>query len=278
MSQANSLDLFARFIEKELGIVYSKNNQFQLQNRLEEIAKILGTNVDGLHQLAAKGITGHLAQLLLDFATNNETSFFRDPKVFRAIAEKIVPAFHQKNPAVPMRIWSAACSFGQEPYTLAMICHQYQEKNPTFSWEIVCTDCSERALDRARKGTFSQLEIQRGLPAALLVKYFTKGADDYWTVKPVLQQNTRYFKQNLLDPMESLGRFDLVLCRNVLIYQRVESKAKVVERIRTMLSKDGCLILGAGESLLGIVETYQHLDFEGVVVYRPKPQAQQQAA
>ena len=177
---------FAKYIERELGIVYSDFNYYQLENRLQEIVRILGLkDVTELHHTALKSISNDLKQLLLDVATNNETSFFRDPKVFRSLQKEILPGLFEKT-SEKVRIWSAASSFGQEPYTLALLATEHTKPSPHLlnNLEILATDISSRALERAQSGKYSQLEVQRGLAAALMIQYFTKDDQNFWTISP----------------------------------------------------------------------------------------------
>lgn len=273
------LKLFARFIESELGIVYSEANYFQLQSRLDEITSILGLkDVQALFDLARNGFTGQLKQCLLDRATNNETSFFRDPKIFTAISRFILPELMRTPRTLPIRIWSAASSFGQEPYTLAMLCHELMETNPSLKVEIIATDISERALKRASEGVYSQLEVQRGLSAKHLVKYFEKSTDDYWKVRPIIRRLVEFRQQNLLHSFSQLGTFDLVLCRNVLIYQSVENKREILARLAQSMSSKSFILLGAGESLLGLSDHFTQAQFEGAFFYQPSAQPVKKAA
>jgi len=261
------LKFFASYIEVELGIVYAEHNYFQLQNRLEEISRLIGVpDLSTLHAVATKGIAGDFRNLLLDTATNNETSFFRDAKVFRAL-ESFFRG--QKTGGSPMRIWSAASSTGQEALTLAMTIRELGADGPQ-GFSITGTDISERALKKARAATYSQLEIQRGLPSKLLVKYFTKSAADEWTASALLTANTTFQSMNLKAPFPFREPFDLVLCRNVLIYQKVESKREILARIEKTIKPGGMLVLGSGESLIGLSDGFELESLEGAVVYRKK--------
>lgn len=265
----DQLVFFAKYIERELGIVYSDSNYFQLQNRLEEIIKQLGMkDSEELWKKCQIGIEGQLKQLLLDVATNNETSFFRDPKIFKAIENYVLPQWLKKTSGGVLNIWSAACSFGQEVYSLSMLLNEYKLKAPSLQWRIFATDIAERALKKSKSATYSQLEVQRGLSAAQLVKYFDKGEQNNWVIKKEFQRNIEFRKQNLLDPFTGVGSFDLVLCRNVLIYQRVENKKNVLERVAKQLNPGGHLILGAGESLMGVTDAFQQVQAESVIFYQ----------
>jgi chemotaxis protein methyltransferase CheR len=268
---------FAKYIESALGIVYAEHNYFQLQNRLEEIAKLLSIeSIEELFTLAESGITGPFKQLLLDLATNNETSFFRDPKVFKAIENVVLPSFLQNEPqGSQFRIWSGASSTGQEALSLAMLISEFNlkgQKNIPFS--ILGTDISERILLRAKKADYSQLEVQRGLPTPYLLKYFQKNDQDRWTANATLTSHIQFNKQNLLAPLAFAQKFHLILLRNVLIYQALPSKIEILKRVTEMLAPGGFLILGSGESLLGLSSDYNQTAYEGAVIYLKKESRQ----
>ncbi len=173
--QPNQLAYFAKFIEAELGIVYSESNYYQLQNRLTEIARALQLpDAEALYREAQIKMSAHMRQLLLDIATNNETSFFRDPKVFKAIETHMSPVLSERmKTGQPLKVWSAACSSGQEPLTLSMLFREIcRSASLNCTVDITATDIASHILDRAKNARFSQLEVQRGLPAAMMVRYF----------------------------------------------------------------------------------------------------------
>jgi chemotaxis protein methyltransferase CheR len=270
------VEFFAGFIEKELGIVYSESNFFQLKNRLDEITKMRQLkSVDELLAIAEKSMPSDLKQLVLDVATNNETSFFRDAKLFQAIKNEVIPDLAQAGGQQPLRVWSAACSSGQEPYTLAMLLSEFAEVNqPGLRFEIFASDISSRILAKARAARYSQLEVQRGLPANLMIKYFTKDADDYWTLKKPLQDRVRFERFNLLDSFAALASFDLILCRNVLIYQNVENKKRIIKKLASLLKPTSYLVLGSGESMIGLCDDFESVKFSDALVYRLKKSSQ----
>ena len=268
------LKYFSSYIEKEVGIIYSDHNAFQLRNRLEEIAKMMGeASINTLYASAQKGIAGAFKQMLLDVATNNETSFFRDPKVFRAIEQTVLPALLESGSGTKkeIKIWSAASSTGQEAVSLAILLEEQKAKlKDSFSFRIVGSDISERVLSKAREGLYSQLEVQRGLPAALMIKYFSKDERDRWAVRPAIRQKMEFRRQNLKESFTQIGKFGLILCRNVLIYQNVESKKEILDRVSEQLEPGGFLILGSGESLIGLSQDYHQVAVDGAVIYRKK--------
>ena len=267
------LSYFAKMIEKELGIIYAEHNYFQLQNRLEGIAKLMGVpSIQELYDSAQKGIAPAFKQLLLDVATNNETSFFRDPRIYKTMENVFLPAFLENNSSQKkLKIWSAASSTGQEALSVAMMIKEWNLKNgKNLDFSIIGTDISQRVLAQAKSAKYSQLEVQRGLPTPLLIKYFTKDLEDKWTAKPDLIRHTSFRTLNLKEHFNFAEPFDLVLCRNVLIYQNVEGKKDILNRIKTQMDMNAFLVLGSGESLLGLSEDFEQKQNEGAVIYKKK--------
>lgn len=268
------LDFFAEFIKKESGIVYEKSNHYQLEQRLEKIADQLSLkdSTELFLKASREGIVGDFKMLLLDQATNNETSFFRDPKIYNAFEKHILPKICEDHPkALLYRIWSCATSFGQEPYSLAMLVTDFANARPGIPrFEIQGTDYSETAVKRTKEGRYSQLEVQRGLPTPLLVKHFTKSEDNYWTLSPAIRSMVSVKKYNLLDSFAGMGLFHVIFCRYVLIYQDVEKKKDIIQRIVKQLAPKGFLVLGASESALGLSSELDQVLFDGVVFYQKK--------
>lgn len=261
---------FAKFIEKELGIIYVEANYFQLEHRLRDIATQLGfASTDELYHKARGGITGSMKSLLLDLATNNETSFFRDASVFKALSSHIIPTLMQDSFKSVINIWSAASSSGQEIYSIAMEIEEMRKTNPKIPMvRFLASDVSDTILKRARTGAYSQIEIQRGLPAKMMIEYFTKNPEDQWQVKSHLQSMMTFKKINLLEEWGDIGKFDVIFIRNVLIYQNVENKKKVIENIYQRLNPKGFLILGAAESLFGVSERFKQIAVDKAIVYQ----------
>lgn len=276
--QPEILSFFAKYVERELGIIYAEHNFFQLQTRLEEIAsmqKLAG--VEGLYEVVKAGcVAPSLRQVILDIATNNETSFFRDPRVFSAIESVVVPDIVKKIPAgEKMRIWSAASSYGQEAFSTAILIREMMRNSAASlpDYEISATDISARVLDRAKTGRYSQLEVGRGLTPDLLSRYFRQEDENFWTVSSELQSRVSFRQQNLKEPFATAQKFHLILCRNVLIYQRVESKIEILNRLNACLHPEGYLILGAGENLIGLSDAFELVPADGCVLYRPQARA-----
>jgi chemotaxis protein methyltransferase CheR len=268
------LKYFADFIEKELGIVYAPMNYFQLDQRIEKIAQYLGLKsaIEVYDKSIKEGIFGDFKQYMLDIATNNETSFFRDPKVFQSIEKTILPQILTATPKPSLyRIWCAASSFGQEPYSMAMLVHEFSKLNPTGPrFEIIGTDIADHALKRCNEAKYSQLEIQRGLSAARMIQNFTKTEDNYWILKPEVKNLLKFKKQNLLEPYLGMGTFNIILCRYVLIYQDQVRKKAIIEKLEKCLVPGGYLILGASESALGLTSTLEQVSLDGAIAYRKK--------
>lgn len=266
------LGFFAKYIEEQIGIIYSETNWFQLEHRLGDIVTLLGfSNLEELWKKAQTGIYGEMRDLLLDLATNNETSFFRDSSLFDAIVRDIVPEMKARNPRLStVRFWSAAGSTGQEACSVAMSMEQARLKDALFpDYDIFVTDISDRVLKRAREGCYSQLEVQRGLPTRFLLEYFEKEGESTWKIKSKITQKFTFKKINLLEPFPSeVGVYDIILCRNVLIYQSLENKASVVNKLLKCLSPQGYLVLGAAESMLGVSTHFKQIHFGTAVVYQ----------
>lgn len=226
-------------------------------------------NLGDLWNRVSGGTDRAICSQVLDISTNNETSFFRDKNVFQAFELNAVPEILNRFGSDSLKIWCAACSTGQEPYSLSMILNESAVKLGLKFWEILATDFSDRALERAKSGKYSQIEIQRGLPANKLIRYFDKSSSDEWVIRQELQTHIRFQKQNLLEPTVS-GEFEIIFLRNMLIYQSVENKKKIVEEVAKRLKRNGCLFLGGAESLMGISNSFEQVSSQGAFFYRKK--------
>jgi len=203
---------------------------------------------------------------IVDALTTNETSWFRDGEPFKALTGTILPELMPNRSANRhLRIWSAACSSGQEPYSISMALGEQMPAGWTY--EIVATDISTEMLDRAQAGLFSQLEVNRGLPAAMLVRHFERDGAN-WRVSPALQKPITFKRLNLAAPLPPMPHFDVVFLRNVLIYFDVETKRAVLNRVSNLLRPDGWLFLGSAETTIGIDDRFERVPAGRTSAYR----------
>jgi chemotaxis protein methyltransferase CheR len=203
-----------------------------------------------------KGGAEALTSDVVEAMTTNETFFFRDKIPFDHLKEAILPALSQARAARrSLRIWCAASSTGQEPYSIAML---VKETAALSGWrvEIVATDLSQAVLEKSKAGVFSQFEVQRGLPIQMLVKYFKQNGD-LWQLNADIRAMVQHRQLNLLQDFSPLGKFDIIFCRNVLIYFDQDTKASIFERLSKQLEPDGALALGAAESVVGITDAFK---------------------
>lgn len=255
MNEAEYASICA-FVQKHSGIVLGENKAYLIESRLEPVVqKFELGNVSNLARqltLAAPD----LRQAVVDAMTTNESFFFRDTTPFTAFEQTILPALAKaRRTTGRIRIWCAAASTGQEPYSLAMILSQKKHLWAGLQVEIIGTDLSTHALERAKQGRYTQFEVQRGLPVQLLVAYFRQEGSA-WVVSDEIKRMVRFSQQNLLQPLAALGTMDVVFCRNVLIYFDVATKAKVLSSIRSIMRPDSYLVLGAAETLMGITDSF----------------------
>jgi chemotaxis protein methyltransferase CheR len=259
--KVEDFDLFAKIVYQRSGLVLTKEKAYLLDSRLMPVAR--RWNLKDLGELAGVLRTRMDESLLADITdamTTNESSFFRDQKPFDQFRQIVLPKFLQARAATRrLRIWSAACSNGQEPYSLAMILDEEASKMPGWNVEIVATDLCRDVLEKAKQGLYTQFEVQRGLPITMLVKHFTQ-VGDKWQISKAMQSKVKFQPFNLLESMASLGQFDIVFCRNVLIYFDPPTKAKVLEGIARQMPPDGILYLGGAETVLGVTQAFKPLE------------------
>lgn len=253
----DDFDFLAKLVKDSSGLVLTKDKAYLLESRLMPVARKRGFK--GLDELVSKLRLGDraLAEDVTEAMTTNESFFFRDQKPFDQFRQVVLPnLLKTRATKKSFRIWCAAASSGQEPYSLAMILKEEAAKLAGWRTEIVGTDISRDILQKARAGLYSQFEVQRGLPIQLLVKYFKK-RDDQWEIDPAIRAMVQYKEWNLLQDLRALGTFDVVFCRNVLIYFDQPTKAKVLESMAKQMSDDGVLYLGGAETVLGISDKFK---------------------
>jgi chemotaxis protein methyltransferase CheR len=255
----------AELVGRRSAIRLDAGKEYLVESRLNPLARAQGLDLDGyVRWLRSAADEADLAAVV-EAMTTNETSFFRDVAPFAALRPHVLPLLRQAGAAGRLRVWSAACSTGQEPYSILMALADV----PAVPVDIVATDLNEQVLERARAGEYSQLEVNRGLPATALVRYFER-VGPHWRVRPELRAQVQFRRHNLLDPPPA-GPFDMVFCRNVLIYFDLATKRAVLDRIARVLRPGGFLVLGAAETTLGIHDGFERVEAGGAVLHRPLP-------
>lgn len=232
----------------EAGIVLDAQKHYLIETRMAALARAEALTVSGLFEKAFAGQQG-IRRKIVEAMTTNETSFFRDPAIFRSLIYDVLAHLLRAVERDFVQVWCGACSTGQEPYSFAMGARQ-RFGVQAERVRIVATDLDTDALERAKSGLYSQLEVNRGLPASNLVRFFEK-KDYRWQVKDEVRSMVEFRSVNLVRPFTDLGTFDLILLRNVLIYFDAETKEDVLHRAVRLLSPEGLLVLGSTESLLG---------------------------
>ena len=254
---AADFEYYREFLYKESGLSINSEKAYLLESRLRPVLKSMG--LDAMDQLTAKMKAGDSSAQhnVIEAMTINETFFFRDTHPFDRFRDVIMPKMMEKKPAgSTIRIWCAACSSGQEPYSLGIIIKENAAKFGNYKFEIVATDLSEDILSVAKTAKYTQFEVQRGMPIQLLVKYFTQEGSD-WFLKDDIKSMVRFEKFNLLDSMSKFGTIDIIFCRNVLIYFDPETKRKVFEELYGRCAKHGFLLLGGAETVVGVTDKFK---------------------
>lgn len=263
---------FKVFLQDACGILLGENKQYLVTSRLRKI--MAGHELENLGELVERlrrQPRGALREAVIDAMTTNETLWFRDLHPFRILQDKLLPELVKKGGA-SLRIWSAACSTGQEPYSVAMCIDEFRRLKPgqlRQNIQIVATDISRTVLEGARKGEYEMLAIGRGLSPERQRQYFTPAANGSWAIKPAIRSMVDFKEINLLERY-MLGRFDIIFCRNVLIYFSAEHKKDILLRMHQSLNPGGYLVLGASESLNGLPDKYDMVQCQPGIIYRAK--------
>ncbi|WP_257167154.1 protein-glutamate O-methyltransferase CheR [Bradyrhizobium sp. SRS-191] len=250
-------EFLRKLLKDRSGLDLSADKQYLVESRLLPLAR--RANLPGIPELVQKMKSGgdQLTTQVVEAMTTNETFFFRDKIPFDHLREGILPALIQARASRrSLRIWSAACSTGQEPYSIAMCLREYGAALAGWRIEIVATDLSQEVLEKSKAGLYSQFEVQRGLPIQLLVKYFTQ-LGELWQLSADIRGMVQHRQLNLLHDFSHLGKFDVIFCRNVLIYFDQDTKAQIFERMAKVMEPDGTLLLGAAESVVGITDAFR---------------------
>jgi chemotaxis protein methyltransferase CheR len=257
-----------KFLKDRSGLDLSADKQYLVESRLIPLARKAG--LAGIDELVAQIKNGStaLASDVVEAMTTNETFFFRDKLPFDHLRDTIMPELLQSRASRrSLRIWCAASSTGQEPYSIAMCLKEMGAQLSGWRVEIIATDLAQSVLEKCKAGVYSQFEVQRGLPIQMLVKYF-KQTGELWQLNPDIRAMTQFRQLNLLQDFAHLGTFDIVFCRNVLIYFDQDTKINVFKRLAKVMEPDGFLALGAAETVVGLTDAFKpHPDKRGL--YRP---------
>jgi chemotaxis protein methyltransferase CheR len=252
------------------GVVIDPTKTYLIETRLAPLVRREGfASHAELVQAIRTRRDDKLMWALTEALTSSETSFFRDRAPFDQFRDEFLPELAARRGDRPIRVWSAACATGQEPYSLAMIVDAERSKLPAAQIELFGSDLSERCLEKAQSGLYTQFEVQRGLPIRLLVRYFEQ-ADELWALSPRVRQMVRWRRVNLLADLGPLGQFDVIFCRNVISAFDEAVRRRVLEQLAMALPDDGRLVLGLDETVMGVTEALQPVPGRRGV-YAPSP-------
>jgi chemotaxis protein methyltransferase CheR len=245
-------------LEKHTGQTLMANRHWRIDMALKPLMRQNSIpDLDTLLMLINGNADPGLTSACVEAMINNETCFFRDQANFALLTGPVLDSLRDHRKATKkLRIWSAACSTGQEPYSLAMAFSENAEKWRGWSIQIYATDVSASALGQARAGRYSQFEIQRGLPVMQMLRYF-KQQDEQWVAKDSLRNMVVFAEHNMLTSARHLGIFDVILCRNMLMYLSEDKRGKVLDGIAPLLANDGVLMLGAAETVIGQTQQFK---------------------
>ncbi len=275
-------ELLREYIHNICGLTIPDNKAYLIQQRLEPLVKASGCrSFCEFHEKIRQSCSQVLNEQIISAITTNETSFFRDGHPFTAFKEYILPKLvrimQQKKASLKpgtmkARLWSAAASTGQEPYSIAMLIYEYisDNKHPGISckdFEILATDISSKAISKAISGEYTELEIKRGLSSEIMAKYFTKAGVNQ-IIKSSIQNMVEFRQINLTRSFTVLGGFDVIFCRNVLIYFDKDTVSRIIDQFHNLLSDDGFLILGATENLYAVTDKFDSLRYGDTIIFK----------
>ncbi|MGE3313732.1 MAG: protein-glutamate O-methyltransferase CheR [Planctomycetaceae bacterium] len=263
-------EYISNFLLTKSGLALGPGKEYLVDARLIPLAQSWGlANIEELVRELRNRKDERLHSAVVEAMTTNETSFFRDKTPFEEMREILLPELIAARKAVrQIRVWCAASSTGQEPYSFLMLMAEHFQSIRDWRIEFVATDIDNTALARAEAALYTQFEVQRGLPIQLLMKYFEQ-VEKGWRIKDEIRERVSFRQLNLLDDFSRLGQFDIVLCRNVLIYFQNQTKKQILERIAKQLRPDGYLYLGAAETVLGLTTAFERNKQYKSAVYTP---------
>ena len=264
----SAFDTFRKIVREEAAIVLDDGKEYLVESRLLPLCR--SEDIESLEQLAVKLRFNppRLTSLVVEALTTNETSFFRDAPLFDLVRDELLPGLIERRSSQrKLNIWCGASSSGQEPISLGILIREYFPELADWNVKIVATDINGEMIERCKTGIYSQLEVSRGLPAKLLIKYFKKTGVK-WKVNDDVLWMIQYRKLNLAEPLPAMGPLDLVFLRNVLIYFDGETKSRILGEVYEQLRSDGSLLLGTAESTLGLCEGFSPLSHSAATSYQ----------
>ena len=264
---------FCIFLQQTCGIDLGQNKQYLVATRVRRI--IVEQKLQSLAELTAliqQPGARSVRQQVIDAMTTNETFWFRDNYPFDYLLNTCLPQLAKDKYGAPLKIWSAACSSGQEPYSLSIVAEEFfrRTNNRTMTIDIVATDLSSTILEQAKNGIYDRLSITRGLSSERMNQYFDQLDPDSWQAKPAIRDRIQFKALNLQDSFFLMGKFDIIFCRNVLIYFSQELKTEILKKLHAQLNKNGILFLGSSESISGVIDHFDMVDCNPGVAYRAK--------
>ncbi len=265
------LDFIRSLVRRHTGIALDETKGYLVSSRLLPVARDNGfESVGGLIASLRGHPFGALHTRALEALATTETSFFRDLHPFEALRTSVIPEFLEKRKATTrmLSIWCAACSSGQEPYSIAMILDQLVPARGKWTIQLLASDFSSAMIEKSQAGVYKQLEVNRGLPASLLVRYFDQEGMS-WRIKETIRRRVTFFRHNLNDEWSRIPQLDLMFLRNVLIYFDLETRRRILAKVRRHLKPDGFLILGAAETTLNLDDQFRRIQVGGTAFYQP---------
>ncbi|WP_305986913.1 protein-glutamate O-methyltransferase CheR [Roseibium sp. MMSF_3544] len=254
----SEFEFLKNFLKTRSGLVLSNDKQYLVESRLLPIARSSKLEtLSAVIQQLQRGTNRALETDVIEAMTTNESFFFRDKTPFEHFKDTMLPSLMEARATRrQLKIWCAAASTGQEPYSLGICLKEYAAKMAGWRTRILGTDLSQEVLEKAKTGLYSQFEVQRGLPIQMLLKYFEQKGD-MWQINPDMRAMIEWKKLNLLESFTHLGEFDIVFCRNVLIYFDQTTKSEILGRLAKTLPDDGYLVLGAAETVVGLTDAFK---------------------
>lgn len=269
--QSEDFDYIRTLLKAYSGVSLEDDKKYLVEVRLSPLyGEMKVESIAEIVEVLRRDNNSAIRERVLNSLLTNETYFFRDIHPFEMLRAELLPELFAARAAKKrLRIWSGACSTGQEPYSIAMIVNDLLARFPGFRVEIIATDIAEENLERAKAGQYSQAEVNRGLPAQMLVRHFTK-KEAVWEINESIRDMVTFCKLNLFEAWVGIESADVILLRNVLIYFDQDAKKKILARIRRHVVEDGAVILGSSETVLGLSEEFHIVHTGKASLYRPK--------